>query len=244
MISLFTCAEAIVLTRTTRNNGGYMRVAALLCALSVPGAAFAAQSTQAAYIEGYCSGAEQDLQAVVASIQYIDEALPQIPPEEERYFKREYAALMGPMSWSGDAATKAVFAQRFDELQKRRLFYVWQVRKELPQVAFEVEAVERPALEFEAFMEGKFKGAPPSNAYADERANRLNRALRASSALSDLAIRMADLLDRNSIKPLFSGQQFQILAFRTGMLVSNMNQYAECQLAKVAPVKGASNASR
>lgn len=144
------------------------------------------------------------------------------------------------MSWKGDAATKAVLARRFQELQNRRLFYVWEVRRELPQAMLEVKGVENAAVEFNAFMKGKLKDAPPFNVYRNEHANRLNRALRASSDLSQLEIRVDDLLDQEEsgrVVPLFSKQQFENLAFRSGSLVFDINQYAACELAKLAPVK-------
>lgn len=84
-----------MLTRARSVRGTYRRWTVLICALVLPGIAGAAQSMQAANIEGYCTNAEQDFHAIVANLDYIDEALPQIPPEENRYFRKEYAAIMG-----------------------------------------------------------------------------------------------------------------------------------------------------
>jgi hypothetical protein len=181
------------------------------------------------------------LQNILANLQYFDRTLPNVPPEEEHYLTKEYDAVTSDEDWKADRATQAVLARRLEQLQSRPLFYVWRVRTGLRKVIIEVKAVKDPAVEFNAFTKGDFKGVYSAySIYTNEAANRLNRAIEASSDLSDLDTRITELVDHEEARgqqSLLSPQQMSGLISRGALLVFDMNEYAGCQLAKLAPTK-------
>lgn len=217
-----------------------MRWVMALLLLGISGAAPGADSARARYIEGYCSNGQMEYQTVIASLRYIDETLPHVPPDESRYFQEENSAIIAASSSNADASTQAALARRFDRMVAHRLFYVWQARRQLPDLIIEVQGVESPGIELKAASKGKFDKPFSLGMFANEDANQLLRALIVSSDLGELQASITDLLDHEELHnsdPLFSAQQFQTLGFRAGLLVSDMNEYAKCELVKIAPLK-------
>lgn len=220
-----------------------MRWILIIILCSLPSVAAATQSLKAANNEGYCSFAKLTYQRLLSNLRYFDDTLPRVPPDEARYLAKEEKAIR-TSDLNADQATQAVLGKRFERLQSRPLFYVWRVRKELPTAMIEVRAVKDPNIELSVLTHGSSKFAympkySPS-IYTSEAANRLVRALLASSDLADLETRIEDLLDNQGLpgnRLMFSEQQFMQIVFDNGSLVFDMNEYAECLLTRLAPTK-------
>jgi hypothetical protein len=112
------------------------------CAWLACSAVAAATSEQLAAVKTYCKyNDDPSIVEVASQLDKADKALPNIPPEEERYLKAERAAAKRLMS---DKATRPIALQMGAALRARPLYAVYELRLELEEARAAIKAILAP----------------------------------------------------------------------------------------------------
>ncbi len=72
-------------------------------------------------------------ETIQAELKTIDEHIPNIPPDEDAYYRKEYGAIMGSKSLS-----RSVRGERYADLEKRNLFHAWLYRERLASLTIKL----------------------------------------------------------------------------------------------------------
>lgn len=172
---------------------------------------------------------DADLQKNATSIlDYADQVLPNVPPEEDRYLTAESAAAQKVYTderkqnnWQ--EPTQGQGNRRYAALQARPLYTVWGVRKNIVEARKAITEILKPA--------------PPIlvTYRKNPEAEKLERATRALNSVNGYALSMQDFLTRQSFTSatLITSDQYLRLYGGALVLTSDVGQYMDCKLAKV-----------
>jgi hypothetical protein len=192
-----------------------------------------------AVLEGYChTSAAQDVKDVQGILSAIDSTLPNIPPEESAYLKKESKDI--DQAFSDESVTKSSHVRsdtRMTLLMNRRLYRVWLVRKDLPDAIDYVrgiygwESLRKELLESPA----KLPGYPVMPAFRRERADLLLRMISAIDQVSRVNVRLNELLTAEEYHTdhLLTDEQIGTLSATSSAMIAYLQFAMECELAHV-----------
>ena len=163
----------------------------------------------------------------------VDHIVPNVPPEEEKYLRAEYDALI-PSSFNEKTGKfkeselpQNVQLTRFAALESRPLYHPWLVRAQLRNVLDEISALEKP---------------DPNPRYLDTDATQLLRAIRSASTLASFDTSIHNYVnavaERRAPNPLGDKGEVTKLQGRPLGLFLGMQRFEECKLARVASRTG------
>jgi hypothetical protein len=171
---------------------------------------------------------DAELQKNLTSIlDYADQALPNIPPEEDRYLTAESAAAkkvydeeLEKNNWKTPAQGQG--NARYAALQARPLYTVWGVRKNIVEARKAITEILKP----EPPILVTYRKNPE--------AEKLERATRALSSVNQYVLAMQDFLTKQSFTPsLITSDQYLRLYGGAFSLTHDLGQYMSCKLAKI-----------
>jgi len=197
------------------------------------GTTFAAD-TKSAYdaVPSACSISDDaNLHYVGDALDYADQSLPNIPPEEERYLTTETSsALKVGAEEREQKGSTDLSDKRFNDLARRPLYYVWKVRQALTHARDAVANILTP--------QDKDPRARAENLAArqlkNDEAEKLQRAIYAQGEIDAYLLAMQDFITRiDTIQNLaMSHEQVTRIYTQIVMMPTNMRSYMSCKLAK------------
>jgi hypothetical protein len=232
------------MTSKTVQAGLLAPTVALGAALLLATSSNAVAGIKAAAIEGACKYFDDPSlsENIGSSLRYLDTALPNVTPEEDKYLTAERAAMI---ELADEASTKHEPYTQADKrganLESRRLYHVWLVRHDLIEAQRSVEFILLDQKHAYARMEAGTapKSYQPMDVFTNDDARKLYRALNALEALSALQRSTSELLllesQRRSDQILSDKQRINLYS-RNLQLVFNLKMYMQCKLAKFAPM--------
>ncbi|WP_060126977.1 hypothetical protein [Burkholderia cepacia] len=177
-----------------------------------------------------CAGFDDaGLERLIGQLDYADEALPHIPPEEDRYLTAESSAALKVYeeeqkqnNWKPPAQGQG--NMRFAALAARPLYTVWKVRKDLADAKQAIAGIVRD-------------GSPARSYKKNPEAEKLERATRAIGPLSAYSLQMQEFLTRQTLAQnnnmLVTPEQWARLYSGELTLDSALGFYMSCKLAKI-----------
>jgi hypothetical protein len=222
-----------------------LAVGVAFAALLLAGSGNAVSGIKAATIEGACKYFDDPSLAekIGSSLSYLDIALPNITPEEDRYLTSERAAMI---ELANDASAKkepyTLSDKRGANLESRRLYHVWLVRHDLVEAQRSVEFILLDQKHAYARMEAGTapKSYQPMDFFTNDDARKLYRALNAVDALSALQRSTSEFLlleSQRRTDKLLSEKQWISVYSRNLQFVFNLKMFMQCKLAKFAPME-------
>lgn len=181
--------------------------------------------------EGRCkfSDDEQIGSKLMSTLDYANQVLPNIPPEEERYLKAEsdaaqkvYRQEMEQNNWKSQVGGQG--QRRFGALAQRPLYDVWELRNRLAELR----------AEFENILQASNDGAGLAYRKVPEAA-KLSRATHSLLALNSYTLTLGQFLakqERGRFQ-VISSEQYDRLYSGALMLPVNLHNYMDCKLARV-----------
>ncbi|MBC8641621.1 hypothetical protein IAG25_32880 [Caballeronia sp. EK] len=210
----------------------YAAVLALLFSMASP-AISAGHQQDYDPAEGRCNfWDDASLKTLTATLDYADQVLPNIPPEEDRYLTAEstaaqkvYEEELKKNNWKAPAQSQG--NTRYAALEARPLYTVWGVRNALAKAKLSIAAI---------LDEGSGTGFVTYRKNPD--AAKLDRALHAIYPLDAYALSMQALLTKQTYVPqshkiMLTADQWSKLYGGTSTLTTNLGYYMSCKLAKV-----------
>jgi hypothetical protein len=203
--------------------------ATLLLALALP-AFSAAPQTDYDPAEPRCAGADDaSLKSFIGQLDYADAALPNIPPEEDKYLTAESAAAkkvydeeLEKNNWN--APLQGQGNMRYAALEARPLYVVWGVRKDLATARQAIAAI--------------LASDPPGlvTYRKNPEAEKLERATRAIWPVTAYSVHMEEFLTRQNLAPakaMITSDQWTRLYSGALTLNTDLANYMSCKLAKI-----------
>ncbi|KUZ36562.1 hypothetical protein [Burkholderia territorii] len=177
-----------------------------------------------------CAGFDDaGLAKLISQLDYAAEALPNIPPEEDRYLTAESSAALKVYveeqkqnNW--EPPTQGQGNMRFAALAARPLYTVWKVRKDLAEAKRAIAGIVRD-------------GGPARSYKGNPEAEKLERATRAIGPISTYSLQMQEFLTRQTLAQnnnmLVTPEQWARLYSGALTLDSGLGYYMSCKLAKI-----------
>jgi len=192
-------------------------------------------------IESLCAAANDDLLgAIKSTLVFIGGTLPNIPPEEETYLAAEAQATnaLAPGAEQSPEATE-LRHRRQNKLAQRRLYYVWMVRRDLPEALLGLDfIVSDPAARMKAWFADK---APQFyfgiEWFSEPEAEKLQLAIDEKRVLDKISRNLFELLIREEAHradPILTVEQHSRLYGTNLLLSDDILRYMSCKLAKFA----------
>lgn len=179
--------------------------------------------------EGRCQfWDDASLQKLTAQLDYADQVLPNIPPEEDRYLTAESASAqkvyleeLEKNNWK--APIQGQGNTRYAALEARPLYTVWGVRKDLVEAKRAITEITRPEPGLVNYRK-------------NQDAEKLERATKALSPVNKYALQIQKLLTRQTFvsnSVLITSDQYSRLYSGALTLTSDLGYYMSCKLAKI-----------
>lgn len=179
--------------------------------------------------EGRCQFSDDaSLQNMTAQLDYAEQVLPNIPPEEDRYLTAESAAAqkvyqeeLEKNNWK--EPTQGQGNMRYAALEARPLYTVWGVRKDLVEAKRAITEIIKPGPGLVIYRK-------------NQDAEKLERATKALYPVNRYALHIQELLARQMLTSnnlLITSDQYSRLYSGALTLTSDLGYYMSCKLAKV-----------
>ncbi|MBN3770720.1 hypothetical protein [Burkholderia sp. Se-20378] len=180
--------------------------------------------------ETRCGFDDASLKNVIGQLDYADQVLPNIPPEEDRYLTAESAAAkkvydeeLRKNNWKTPLQGQG--NMRYGALEARPLYAAWNLRKELVEAKGKITEILKP------------EPVPVLVTYRkNPEAEKLERATRALLSITTYSLRMQDFLTRQNLAPnnaMITSDQWTRLYSGALTLNSDLGYYMSCKLAKI-----------
>ncbi|MGS1060087.1 hypothetical protein [Burkholderia glumae] len=176
-----------------------------------------------------CGFDDASLNNVLGQLAYADQALPNIPPEEDRYLtvesaaaKKVYEEELKKNDWNPPLQGQG--NMRYAALEARPLYVVWNLRKELAEAQRKITEILKPPVPI--FV--TYRKNPE--------AEKLERATRALLSVTEYSLRMQDFLTRQNLAPnsaMITSDQWSRLYSGALTLNSDLGYFMSCKLAKI-----------
>lgn len=214
--------------------------------LMVLGQAQAANDFGAAHVKGYCDtppiADDPMIGTIKEDLAYINQTLPNIPLEEDKYLTAEsdaakkifYEELDGKRSHESSN-------QRHNALAARHLYYVWIARKDLVKLQDRIDYILNWQSVVKAWAQGQKPVSPApnihlNNIYKNEEANKLARAIDVIYDYDSFLMTMNELLimERFRTDRILSNEQYDNVLYKVLWIGNELERYMQCKLAKTA----------
>jgi hypothetical protein len=167
------------------------------------------------------------LKNFVAQLDYADQVLPNIPPEEDRYLTAESAAAkkvymeeLEANNWKAPAQSQG--NMRYAALEARPLYIVWGVRKDLVDAKRAIAQI--------------LDGGPARSYRKNREAEKLERTTSAITAVTIYSLHMQEFLTKQTLAQqnrMITSEQWSRLYSSALTLNSDLGYYMSCKLAKI-----------
>lgn len=142
----------------------------------------------------------------------IDAHVPNIPPDEEKYFRKEYETIMNSSSLS-----RAIRGERYAELQQRKLFHAWRLREQFAPLQLKLNDLFNE----KQTSRGKYKSVP---------ANQLAQAIDLFSDVIRFKEETVEYIDRD---PENRAANFAAIGLGVSFIGSSLEEFMQCKLAQI-----------
>ncbi|MFC0398590.1 hypothetical protein [Paraburkholderia rhizosphaerae] len=171
---------------------------------------------------------DSSLEKMTAQLDYADQVLPNIPPEEDRYLtaessaaKKVYEDELKKNDWKEPVQGQG--NMRYAALEARPLYTVWGVRKDLVEARQAIDGILKPGSGLVIYRK-------------NPDAEKLQRALRALYPADRYALHMQELLTKQTLTSnnrMITSEQYSRLYGGALTLTTNLGYYMDCKLAKI-----------
>lgn len=161
------------------------------------------------------------ISSLLHEIDMVDNALPNVPPEEARYLEAESKGALGVAQEDAAKGTSfdPVTDKRLESLYARPLYPIWEFRPVLEKTRKALEQVMKPTMGLQT--------------YNNPDAEILVREMRASAHIAAYSRAAERLIQRLKAAPIMTTAQYDRLEYDSGIMPLRFAYVMRCRLAKI-----------